>query len=233
MGRVEPRRVEPGRGSPPVAQARRRPGRRCRGRRRGRPVRSRRPRADGRRAPPTALASPGSGSRGHTAHPSGPRNGVDPGPDDGAGTSDSGGSPGAAAGSGSAGAGPAGSAGAGGRTRAGGDASARGVDSPARGGPGGLSPRLELVPTAEAGVAPDPVSVTLEELAEASGLSVAEVTELERFGLLAGRRVAGAVYYDGDCLEIALLAATFRGFGVEARHLRMYRTAVEREAGLL
>jgi hypothetical protein len=94
-----------------------------------------------------------------------------------------------------------------------------------------LSPRLELVPTAEVGVGPDPISVTIEELAEASGLSLAEVTELERFGLLAGRRVAGAVYYDGDCLEIALLAATFRGFGVEARHLRMYRTAVEREAG--
>jgi len=94
-----------------------------------------------------------------------------------------------------------------------------------------LSPRLELVPTAEVGGGADPVSVTLEELADASGLSVAEVTELERFGLLAGRRVAGAVYYDGDCLEIALLAATFRGFGVEARHLRMYRTAVEREAG--
>ena len=178
-------------------------------------------------------ATSGSGSRGQTAHPSGPRNGVDPGPDEGAGSSDGGGTPGAGAGSSSTGggAGSAGSGGAGGRTRAGGDASARGVDSSARGGLGGLSPRLELVPTAENGVAPDPVSVTLEELAAASGLSVAEVTELERFGLLNGRRVAGAVYYDGDCLEIALLAATFRGFGVEARHLRMYRTAVEREAG--
>jgi len=57
------------------------------------------------------------------------------------------------------------------------------------------------------------------------------VGELERFGLVAGRKVAGTVYYDRDCVEIASLAARFRGFGVEARHLRMYRTAVEREAG--
>jgi hypothetical protein len=77
----------------------------------------------------------------------------------------------------------------------------------------------------------EPVSMTLDELATASGLSSADVTELERFGLLAGRRVAGTTYYDGDALEVACVAAGFRSFGVEARHLRMYRTAVEREAG--
>ncbi|GAC1385632.1 MAG: hypothetical protein NVSMB4_12890 [Acidimicrobiales bacterium] len=77
----------------------------------------------------------------------------------------------------------------------------------------------------------DPVSVTLDELAAKSGLSVAQVTELERFGLIAGRKIVGTTYYDADSLEIANLAATFRAFGVEARHLRMYRTAVEREAG--
>lgn len=77
----------------------------------------------------------------------------------------------------------------------------------------------------------DPISVTLDELAAKSGLSVAQVTELERFGLIAGRKIVGTTYYDADSLEIANLAGTFRAFGVEARHLRMYRTAVEREAG--
>ncbi|GAC1542627.1 MAG: hypothetical protein NVS3B12_30770 [Acidimicrobiales bacterium] len=77
----------------------------------------------------------------------------------------------------------------------------------------------------------DPVSVTLDELAAKAGLSVAQVIELERFGLIAGRKIVGTTYYDADSLEIANLAATFRAFGVEARHLRMYRTAVEREAG--
>jgi DNA-binding transcriptional MerR regulator len=74
-------------------------------------------------------------------------------------------------------------------------------------------------------------AMTLEELAEACGLAVADVTELERYGLLSGRRMAGTTYYDADCIEIAKVAAAFRDFGVEARHLRMYRTAVEREAG--
>jgi DNA-binding transcriptional MerR regulator len=98
---------------------------------------------------------------------------------------------------------------------------------------GSALPRLELVPANDGGAqgGPDPVSLTLDELAATSGLSVADVTDLERFGLVAGRRIAGTTYYDGDCLEIASLAAMFRAFGVEARHLRMYRTAVEREAG--
>jgi DNA-binding transcriptional MerR regulator len=74
------------------------------------------------------------------------------------------------------------------------------------------------------------VSLTLEELAEASGMTPADVSELERFGLLTGRRLAGTTYYDADCATIAAVAARFRAFGVEARHLRMYRTAVEREA---
>jgi DNA-binding transcriptional MerR regulator len=74
-------------------------------------------------------------------------------------------------------------------------------------------------------------SLTLEELATVSGLSTADLSELERFGLLTGRRIAGTTYYDADCATIAAIAARFRVFGVEARHLRMYRTAVEREAG--
>jgi DNA-binding transcriptional MerR regulator len=92
-------------------------------------------------------------------------------------------------------------------------------------------PKLELVADADTGLTADSISMTLEELAEASGLSGPAVAELERFGLVAGRRIAGTTYYDADCLEIAALAANFRAFGVEARHLRMYRTAVEREAG--
>jgi hypothetical protein len=43
--------------------------------------------------------------------------------------------------------------------------------------------------------------------------------------------VAGTVYYDEDANVVAGLAASFRRFGVEARHLRMYKSAAEREAG--
>jgi len=75
------------------------------------------------------------------------------------------------------------------------------------------------------------VSMTLEELSTACGLSPAELGELERYGLLAGRPVGGTVYFDEEALIVANLAAGFMRFGVEARHLRMYKTAAEREAG--
>ena len=38
--------------------------------------------------------------------------------------------------------------------------------------------------------------------------------------------------YDDDALDVARIAAGFFGRGVEARHLRMYRTFAEREAVL-
>jgi DNA-binding transcriptional MerR regulator len=77
------------------------------------------------------------------------------------------------------------------------------------------------------------VSLTLDELAVATGLSAADLTELVRFGLLVGKTVAGAVYYDAEGLAVANLAAGFMRYGVEARHLRMYKTSAEREAGFL
>ena len=78
--------------------------------------------------------------------------------------------------------------------------------------------------------APSGVSLTLEELAAAAGLRVEQVQDLERFGLFSGRTVGGSSYYDEDSLVIARLAAGFLRFGVEGRHLRMYKTAAEREA---
>lgn len=75
------------------------------------------------------------------------------------------------------------------------------------------------------------VSMTLEELGRACGLAAEELREIHRFGLLSGRSVGGTVYYDEEALIVANLAAGFLRFGVEPRHLRMYKTAAEREAG--
>ena len=74
-------------------------------------------------------------------------------------------------------------------------------------------------------------SLTLSELASASGLEDTDLKELERYGLLSGRKVASTVYYDEDALGVAVLAAGFMKYGVEARHLRMYKMTGEREAG--
>ncbi|MGH9301505.1 MAG: hypothetical protein ACRD0E_06425 [Acidimicrobiales bacterium] len=78
---------------------------------------------------------------------------------------------------------------------------------------------------------PSGVSLTLEELCGASGLSPAEIADLKQFHLLAGRVVAGTEYFDEEELVVANLAARFGRFGIEPRHLRMYKTASEREAG--
>jgi DNA-binding transcriptional MerR regulator len=80
---------------------------------------------------------------------------------------------------------------------------------------------------------PTGASLTLVELASASGLEVDELRDLERYGLLSGQMVGSNVYYDEEALLVASLAAGFMKFGVEARHLRMYKTAGDREAGFL
>ena len=73
--------------------------------------------------------------------------------------------------------------------------------------------------------------MTFDELRSASGLEPAALRELERFGLVEGKPVGGQTYYDEDALVVARLCASFGRHGVEARHLRMYKTAVERESG--
>ncbi len=76
-------------------------------------------------------------------------------------------------------------------------------------------------------------SLTLQELCAASGLSAEEVAGLEGFGLIECVTVAGIATYDEEALTVANLAAAFRAFGIEPRHLRLYRNAVEREMGLI
>ena len=97
----------------------------------------------------------------------------------------------------------------------------------------------ESRPVSPPPVPPDPApltlprsgaSLTLSELATATGLEEDDLRELERFGLLSPRRVGSAVYYDEDSMVVANLAAGFMRYGVEARHLRMYKVAAEREA---
>ncbi|QGG95256.1 transcriptional regulator FtsR [Actinomarinicola tropica] len=79
---------------------------------------------------------------------------------------------------------------------------------------------------------PNPASVALsrEELAEAAGITVEQVADLERFGLLTGRSIGPTTLFDESALDVARLASGFIRHGVEGRHLRMYRVAAEREA---
>ena len=90
------------------------------------------------------------------------------------------------------------------------------------------------------GEGPDPlassetsVSLTLDELLAASGLTRLQLASLEEYGLVRGHAVADDRYYDGEDLVIAQKSAGFLTRGIEARHLRMFKTAAEREAALL
>jgi len=76
------------------------------------------------------------------------------------------------------------------------------------------------------------VSLTVDELAQASGLSARAVRELEGYGLLETHVVGDTSYYDADALVIARTAAGFLEHGIEARHIRGYKVAAEREAAL-
>ncbi|MGH9244222.1 MAG: transcriptional regulator FtsR [Acidimicrobiales bacterium] len=75
------------------------------------------------------------------------------------------------------------------------------------------------------------VSLTRHELAATAGLSDDDVADLERFGVIAGRAAGKDTYFDGDAVVVARAAAGFLKYGIEARHLRMYKMAAEREAG--
>jgi len=74
------------------------------------------------------------------------------------------------------------------------------------------------------------VSMTVDELAKAAGLTARQLGELERYGLIAGEAMGNTTYYDGDALLAARTCANFIRHGVEPRHLRMYKLAAEREA---
>jgi len=75
--------------------------------------------------------------------------------------------------------------------------------------------------------------VTRDALCAAAGVTPAQLASLEEYGLIVPAREWGDdVRFDVDAIETATIAAGFFARGLEARHLRMYRTFAEREAGL-
>lgn len=70
------------------------------------------------------------------------------------------------------------------------------------------------------------------ELSRTLDLSESFIDELERFGLITGTVVGNDTFFDGDAVQVARIAAAFASFGIDARHLRMYKMSVEREMSL-
>lgn len=67
------------------------------------------------------------------------------------------------------------------------------------------------------------------ELLESSGLEDDQLVELESFGLIS---IKGR-FYDADALAVGRAVAEMSAFGIEARHLRSFKSAADREVGLV
>ncbi len=70
------------------------------------------------------------------------------------------------------------------------------------------------------------------ELCAAAGITAAQLAELESFGLIHGRGSGADATYPTESVDIARVAARFMDNGIDARHLRTWRQAAEREAAL-
>ena len=67
------------------------------------------------------------------------------------------------------------------------------------------------------------------EVCSMSGLSAEQLVQVESYGVVVP---AANGSYDEDALEVARIAKRFLDLGVDARHLRGWRVAADREAGL-
>jgi hypothetical protein len=75
------------------------------------------------------------------------------------------------------------------------------------------------------------VRLTKRELLDAAGLEPRPARPAEQYGLVAP--VPGTSHYDGDSLAIAKTVAEMAAYGIEARHLRPFKAAADREVGLV
>lgn len=110
----------------------------------------------------------------------------------------------------------------------------RGLEPPVPGATGPRVPRAlvaaEGLPGPEAFVSDvTEIRLSREELVSEAGIAVEALDQLEQYGLVAPRH---GKHYDGDALVIAKTVAEMARFGIEARHLRSFKSAADREIGL-
>lgn len=74
------------------------------------------------------------------------------------------------------------------------------------------------------------LQMSADELAGATGVDRGRIRELESFGILCPHGMNGDQYYDGDDYLVLSIAKDFFKYGIEPRHLTMYRHFAEREA---
>jgi len=75
------------------------------------------------------------------------------------------------------------------------------------------------------------VALTRDELCSMASIDAAALENLESYGVVTGIRGSGGMYGE-DALEVATIAKRFLDAGFDARHLRGWKVAADREAGL-
>lgn len=68
------------------------------------------------------------------------------------------------------------------------------------------------------------------ELIDSAGITEELLDAIEQYGLITRRKSQS--YYDGHALTVAAIVADFAGLGLEPRHLKIFKTAADREIGL-
>jgi len=112
------------------------------------------------------------------------------------------------------------------------DAMARGLEPPSTAGGAPRAPRPNSPPDSDPGTR-QPLSLRMSraELLANSGLGDEQLAELQDYGLV--RPQPGTDEYGGVALGIATAVASLSGHGLEPRHLRLFKTAAEREVSLI
>jgi len=116
------------------------------------------------------------------------------------------------------------------------DAIDRGLEPPPIAGSGPQVPRVVLAADgfpSETSFAADASELRLSraELIAAAEIDEKLLEQLETYGLVRPRQ--GSAHFDGDALVVAKTAADLAAFGLEPRHLRAFKTAADREVGLV
>jgi len=78
--------------------------------------------------------------------------------------------------------------------------------------------------------APTGLQMSLEEMAAATGVDRERIKELEQFGIVCTHGPEGGRYYDGDDYVTLSIVKDFLRFGIEPRHLTMYKHFADRES---
>jgi DNA-binding transcriptional MerR regulator len=77
---------------------------------------------------------------------------------------------------------------------------------------------------------PTGLQMSIEEMSAATGIERERIKELESFGLVCAHGPESARYYDGDDYIVLSIVKDLFHYGVEPRHLTMYKHFAERES---